>query len=246
MGKNQTYPWLGRGLALAIKLIIALDFADKNAALALMEQLDPATCAVKIGSEMFTLFGSDFVRSVVAKGFKVFLDLKFHDIPHTVASASTASADLGVWMLNVHASGGLAMMQAARKALDSYGVNRPLLIAVTVLTSMDGCELPTIGIVRPVQEHVAELARLAQQAELDGVVCSALEASLIKIVCGHKFLTVTPGIRLAHEPQDDQTRIMTPVQALKAGSDYLVIGRPITRAAQPAEVLRDLLLTLTE
>ena len=195
---------------------------------------------------MFTLFGTNFVRELVARGFKVFLDLKYHDIPNTVARACKASADLGVWMINVHASGGLVMMQAAREALDSYGSERPLLIAVTVLTSMGMPELKALGIKRPLQDHVTQLAQLAQIAALDGVVCSGQEVSMIKDACGHDFLTITPGIRLSNDAHDDQTRTYTPEQALSAGSNYLVIGRPITRAVNPIEVVHNLLLTLNK
>ncbi len=226
-----------------IKLIVALDFDNQNAALALVDQLDPTLCAVKVGSEMFTLFGTDFVRALVTRGFNVFLDLKFHDIPNTVARACKAGADLGVWMLNVHASGGLQMMQAARQALESYGETRPRLIAVTVLTSMAESDISIIGIQRPLHEQVTQLALLAKKAALDGVVCSGLEVPTIKNTCGQDFLTVTPGIRFPGDAHDDQTRTLTPEQALKAGSDFLVVGRPITRATNPMTVVRDLLIT---
>lgn len=228
-------------LQVASKLIIALDFEHLNSALTLIEQLDPTTTALKVGNEMFTRFGPEFIRQLSAKHFKVFLDLKFHDIPHTVERACKASADLGVWMLNVHASGGLAMMQAARQALESYGATRPLLIAVTVLTSMGTTDLPSIGVHTSLQEQVSELSHLTQLAGLDGVVCSAHEVSAIKARCGERFLTITPGIRLSGDQQDDQTRIVTPDLALQAGSDYLVIGRPITQAANPAKIVQDLL-----
>lgn len=222
-------------------LIVALDFDNQTTAFELIDQLDPKQCAVKVGSEMYTLFGPAFVRALVAKQFKVFLDLKFHDIPNTVAQACVASAELGVWMINVHASGGMRMMQAASTALDGYGVNRPLLIAVTVLTSMSALELSTLGISTTLAEHVCMLARHAQEAGLDGVVSSALEVPLIKATCGQHFLAVTPGIRMPGGNQDDQTRIVTPALALKAGSDYLVVGRPITRAADPAQVVSEIL-----
>lgn len=223
------------------KLIVALDFSDHKAAMTLVDQLDPKQCALKVGSEMFTLFGPDFVKTLVAKQFKVFLDLKFHDIPNTVARACKASADLGVWMLNVHASGGLSMMLAAREALVSYGYSRPLLIAVTVLTSMNAVELLASGIQQPLEQRVCALASLAKEASLDGVVSSAHEVPAIKAACGQNFITVTPGIRLSSDNQDDQARIITPERAIKAGSDYLVVGRPITQANKPAHVVRDLL-----
>ncbi|MDI9818774.1 MULTISPECIES: orotidine-5'-phosphate decarboxylase [unclassified Legionella] len=226
------------------KLIIALDFANQNEALALVSKLDPEQCALKIGSEMFTLFGADFVRLLIKKGFKIFLDLKFHDIPNTVAQACRACAELGAWMINVHASGGLAMMQAAREALIPYGEKRPLLTAVTVLTSMSESELPAVGLNVPLEVQVKKLARLAYQANLDGVVCSAFEVSLIKSSCKPSFLTVTPGIRLADDKKDDQSRVMTPLEASQSGSDFLVIGRPITRAPEPAKVVQQILQSI--
>lgn len=245
MGAYETNTWFRRGLTIGTrmqnKLIVALDFNNQQDAWHLIDQLDPTLCAVKVGSELYTLLGSAFVRALVARQFKVFLDLKFHDIPNTVAQACKASADLGVWMLNVHASGGLAMLHAARKALDTFGENRPLLIAVTVLTSMSDTELKSLGITSSLQEQVRLLACLAAEAELDGVVSSALEAPLIKTACGKHFITVTPGIRLLNNALDDQTRITTPKMAVQAGSDYLVVGRPITRAANPAAVVREIL-----
>lgn len=226
------------------KLIVALDFDNHTTAMALVDQLDPSLCALKVGSEMFTLFGTDFVKVLVARKFNVFLDLKFHDIPNTVAHACKAAADLGVWMINVHASGGVAMMDAARKALTSYGPKRPLLIAVTVLTSMSAADLLAMGVREPLETRVCALARLAQEANLDGVVSSALEVPAIKAACGADFLTVTPGIRLLSDTHDDQARVMTPERALKAGSDFLVIGRPITQASNPALVVHDLLQSM--
>lgn len=222
-------------------LIIALDYDNRNEALALTEQLDPKTCALKIGSEMFTRFGADFVSLLVRREFPVFLDLKFHDIPNTVARACKAAADLGVWMMNVHASGGLEMMLAAKKALEPFEKEAPLLIAVTVLTSMSEQELFGIGIKTALSEQVCKLASLARKAELDGVVCSAQEAALVKNVTDSQFLTVTPGIRLQQSTTDDQTRIMTPQKAVAAGSDYLVIGRPITAAPNPGEMVLHIL-----
>lgn len=226
------------------KLIIALDFDDQSSALSLVEQLDPKTCALKVGHEMFTSFGPDFVRCLVSKGFKIFLDLKYHDIPNTVSRACSAAAELGVWMMNVHASGGLKMMQSARLALDDFGNDRPLLIAVTVLTSFGEETLPTIGVKRPLQQQVVELASLAKSAGLDGVVSAAAEAAAVKLCCGSSFLTVTPGIRLETNKPDDQTRVITPEHALKTGSDYLVVGRPITQAQNPLQVVTDLLTSI--
>ncbi|MGO1246126.1 MAG: orotidine-5'-phosphate decarboxylase [Oceanisphaera sp.] len=222
------------------KILIALDFADKQQAMALINQLDPAHCRLKVGKEMFTLFGPEFVRTLVNSGFDVFLDLKFHDIPNTVAKAVAAAAELGVWMVNVHASGGERMMSAAKEALVPYGEQAPLLIAVTVLTSMTGDELAQIGVSRSPAEQVLALARLTRDAGLEGVVCSAQEASLLKSDLGHDFKLITPGIRPAGVDAGDQRRIMTPEQALTAGSDYLVIGRPITKAVNPAQALADI------
>lgn len=229
---------------MSLKLIIALDFDNLSLAMNLVDQLDPTQCALKVGSEMFTRFGPDFIKKLVDKKFKIFLDLKFHDIPNTVAQACKASADLGVWMLNVHASGGLAMMNNAREALVSYGETRPLLIAVTVLTSMNAAELLATGIQEPLEHRVGMLACLAHQAGLDGIVSSALEVPAIKAACGQQFLTITPGIRLTSDSPDDQARIVTPTDALKAGSDYLVVGRPITRASDPVNVIQALLSTM--
>ena len=219
------------------KILIALDFDDQAAALALVAQLDPAHCRLKVGKEMFTLFGPEFVRTLIKAKFDVFLDLKFHDIPNTVAKAVAAAAELGVWMVNVHASGGTRMMTAAREALLPYGEQAPLLIAVTVLTSMTDEDLAQVGILRSSAEQVLALARLTRDAGLDGVVCSAQEASLLKAELGHDFKLITPGIRPAGSDAGDQRRIMTPEQALAAGSDYLVIGRPITQASDPAQAL---------
>ncbi|WP_058470017.1 orotidine-5'-phosphate decarboxylase [Legionella jordanis] len=224
------------------KLIVAFDFHRQEEAFQLLTQLNPKQCAIKIGSEMFTLFGTELVRTIINKGFKVFLDLKFHDIPNTVAQACHACANLGVWMINVHACGGLKMMQAAREALNPYGAKRPLLIAVTVLTSMTAEDLIQINVETSVEEQVQNLACLSKTAGLDGVVCSAFEVPTIKNACGPSFITVTPGIRLPESSLDDQARIMTPSQAIQAGSDYLVIGRPITRAPSPSKII-DLILT---
>ncbi|WP_131781652.1 orotidine-5'-phosphate decarboxylase [Legionella gresilensis] len=215
------------------RIIVALDFSKQNDALNLINELNPKECALKIGSEMFTLFGPDFVRTLVNKKYNVFLDLKFHDIPNTVAHACKAAAELGVWMINVHTSGGFKMMQAAREALIPFGPHKPLLIGVTVLTSMASEELSTIGINSSLEEQISHLTKLAKQADLDGVVCSAHEVQLVKALCGASFLSVTPGIRLSTDNADDQVRIMSPKEALDLGSDYLVIGRPITRAKNP-------------
>ncbi|WP_025563171.1 orotidine-5'-phosphate decarboxylase [Psychromonas sp. SP041] len=222
------------------KVVIALDYDDKQQALAFIEQLDPSTCRLKIGKEMFTHFGPEFVQLVVAKGFDVFLDLKFHDIPNTVAKAVKAAADLGVWMVNVHASGGRRMMEAAKAILEPYGDKAPLLIAVTVLTSMDQSDLTELGINLTPAEQVKRLATLTKSSGLDGVVCSSHEAEELKALLGASFKLITPGIRPAGSDAGDQRRIKTPKQAIDSGSDYLVIGRPITQATDPVAVLNDI------
>lgn len=224
------------------KIIVALDYADAASALALVARLDPALCRLKVGKELFTAAGPALVESLVKQGYDVFLDLKFHDIPNTVAKACQAAANLGVWMLNVHAGGGLPMMQAAREGLDkAYGAKAPLLIAVTVLTSMDERTLHTLGIQRSLSEHVLALASLTKQAGLQGVVCSAQEAAMLRQALGAGFCLVTPGIRPADANQDDQTRIVTPKEALSLGSHYLVIGRPITQAPDPIVALNTII-----
>ena len=221
-----------------MSIIVALDAKSQYDALTIAEQLDPELCRVKIGKELFTHEGPSVVKALQDKGFEVFLDLKFHDIPNTVAKAVAAAAELGVWMTNVHASGGLAMMDAAKKALLPYGDKAPMLIAVTVLTSMSDDDLKLLGINVPAFEHVQRLAKLTQQAGLDGVVCSAQEATALKSLLGQDFKLVTPGIRPVGSDAGDQHRVMTPPQAIAAGSDYLVIGRPITKAADPLAALQ--------
>ena len=222
------------------KIIVALDYSSAQPALNIAARLDPASCRVKVGKELFTAAGPALVEALVARGFGVFLDLKFHDIPNTVASACKAAARLGVWMINVHASGGRAMMQTAREALAAE-THQPKLIAVTVLTSLGESDLADIGMQGSPADAVLRLARLAQSAGLDGVVCSAQEARALRAACGAGFSLVTPGIRLADTKQDDQRRVMTPRAALDAGADYLVIGRPITQAADPITLLQRLL-----
>lgn len=218
------------------KIIVALDYADATSALKLVSQLDPALCRLKVGKELFTAAGPQFVEKLAHSNFGVFLDLKFHDIPNTVAKACSAASNLGIWMLNVHASGGLEMMQAAKNAVDSTAA-KPLLIAVTVLTSMNQQTLNQIGIHTDLATHVLNLAKLTQQAGLDGVVCSALEAQMLRSNMGNEFCLVTPGIRPANAKKDDQSRIVTPADALALGSSYLVIGRPITQAENPLAAL---------
>ena len=218
-------------------VVVALDFENKAQALNLVSQLDPQLCRLKVGKEMFTHFGPELVTELQQRRFDVFLDLKFHDIPNTVAKAVKAAADLGVWMVNVHASGGSKMMSAARESLVTYGTEKPHLIAVTVLTSMEQSDLTELGISLTPAQQVLKLAALTQQAGLDGVVCSAQEATLLKQQFGKDFMLVTPGIRPAASSQDDQKRVMTPSQALAVGVDYMVIGRPITKAADPLAAL---------
>jgi len=219
------------------KIIVALDYADAASALKLVEQLDPVLCRLKVGKELFTAAGPQFVEKLARSDFGVFLDLKFHDIPNTVAKACSAASNLGIWMLNVHASGGMEMMQAAKQAVDS-STQKPLLIAVTVLTSMNQQALNQIGIQTDLATHVLNLAKLTQQSGLDGVVCSALEAQMLRTQLGKDFCLVTPGIRPANASKDDQSRIVTPADALALGSSYLVIGRPITQAASPLAALQ--------
>ena len=218
------------------KVIVALDFPDAKSALDLAQRLDPSQCRVKVGKELFTAAGPALVEELVGRGFGLFLDLKFHDIPNTVAAACRAAAALGVWMLNVHASGGRAMLDAARAAIPR-GVTSPKLIAVTLLTSMSESDLADIGMSGTSGEVVTRLARLAKACGLDGVVCSAVEARALRAMCGEDFSLVTPGIRPAVAAVDDQSLIMTPAGEIMNGSSYLVIGRPITRAPDPPAVL---------
>jgi orotidine-5'-phosphate decarboxylase len=214
-------------------IVVAMDFNDSAACLRLALELNPKHCRLKIGKELFTAAGPQLVAQLMKKGFDVFLDLKYHDIPNTVAKSVKAAAELGVWMVNVHASGGRRMLDAAREAIDSSS-HQPLLIAVTVLTSMTKEDLLSIGLDVEPEEQVMRLAALAQSAGLDGVVCSAMEAQHLKAALGKEFCLVTPGIRPAGSLTDDQRRIVTPQDALANGSDYLVIGRPITQAENPA------------
>lgn len=225
-------------------IIVVLDYSNADSAWELVNQLSPELCRLKVGKELFVAAGPDFVRQLVAKGFDVFLDLKFHDIPNTVAQACVAAANLGVWMINVHCSGGSKMMSAARAAIDQLKGNKPLLIGVTVLTSLADSDLQEFGINGSVEAQVLRLAELTQRAGLDGVVCSANEAAALRAKLGKGFCLVTPGIRLVDHRNDDQQRIMTPKAALEAGSDYLVIGRPITQAANPLEVLKTIIQSI--
>lgn len=214
------------------RVIVALDFSRGADALALVDRLDPAACRLKVGKEMFTREGPALVEQLITKGFEVFLDLKYHDIPNTVAAACAVAADLGVWMVNVHASGGRKMMETARERLETFG-QRPLLIAVTVLTSMGADDLAELGLTVSPEAQVLRLAALTQSVGLDGVVCSPREAAAIRAQAGRDFRLVTPGVRPASASLDDQKRVMTPADAIAVGSDYLVVGRPITAAEDP-------------
>ncbi len=227
-------------------VIVALDAATEAAARSLADRLDPALCRVKVGKELFTAAGHTFVEYLVRKGHSVFLDLKYHDIPNTVAAACRAAAGLGVWMVDVHAAGGAAMLEAAREALEPAGAARPKLIAITVLTSLAESDLARIGMAGPIPEAVLRLAQLADDCGLDGVVSSASEAAMLRAHLPSPFLLVTPGIRLPGAARDDQVRIVTPQQAMAFGSDYLVIGRPITQSADPVATLLHINRTLQE
>lgn len=223
-------------MPLTPRVIVALDYADTASAMQLVSRLEPGTCRLKVGKELFTAAGPRFVESLIGRGFDVFLDLKYHDIPNTTAQACKAAAEMGVWMVNVHALGGRRMMEQARHALEAYS-RRPLLIAVTILTSMDTADLAEIGLEGDAGHWVSHLAGLARTSGLDGVVCSAREARMLKQQFGKDFRLVTPGIRPAGSASDDQARIVTPAQAVQDGADFLVIGRPISRAADPAAAL---------
>jgi len=218
------------------RVIVALDYPDARSATALVDRLQPAACKLKIGKELFTAAGPSFVAMVAQRGFEIFLDLKFHDIPNTVAQACKAAAQLGVWMINVHALGGRAMMNAAREAIES-AAHKPKVIAVTVLTSMTETDLREVGIESSSLAQVMRLAELTSDCGLDGVVCSPLEAAAILDRLGSRFLRVTPGIRLPEEAAGDQKRIMTPGLAIRAGASYLVVGRSVTRSTYPLAVL---------
>lgn len=221
------------------KVIVALDYNEEKKALEFVDRVSSDLCRLKVGNELFTSAGPKFVEKLVNKGFKVFLDLKYHDIPNTVSRACEAAADLGVWLVDVHTSGGPVMMSAAAEALSKYR-ERPYLIGVTVLTSMDSVQLNSIGVMTEPKEQVIRLAKLAKDSGLDGVVSSAQEVTLIKSNVDAPFICVTPGIRPAGSSVGDQKRIMTPAEAIAAGSDYLVIGRPITQAENPVKALVDI------
>ncbi len=219
------------------RIIVALDFPSAAPALDLVSEFDPKLCRLKVGKEMFTRLGPAFVEKLAGKGFDVFLDLKFHDIPNTVAAACAAVADLGVWMVNLHASGGTRMMEAARERLETLS-HRPLLIAVTILTSLGERDIAEIGFHGAPADNVIRLAKLAEDAGVDGIVCSPLEAVEVRPLIDQDFLLITPGVRPASASLDDQKRVMTPLDALNNGADMLVIGRPITGADDPLKSLQ--------
>jgi len=227
------------------RIIVALDFPSPEPALELVSGLDPSLCRLKVGKEMFTRLGPAFVENLAAKGFDIFLDLKFHDIPNTVAAACAAAADLGVWMINLHASGGRKMMEAARDRLEGLP-ERPLLIAVTILTSLGQQDIQEVGYSGTPAENVVRLAKLTDSAGLDGIVCSPLEAAAVRPEVNDDFLLVTPGVRPGSAALDDQRRVMTPLDALNNGADMLVIGRPITAAEDPLQSLRDIQAKIVE
>ncbi|MCU7811517.1 MAG: orotidine-5'-phosphate decarboxylase [Candidatus Thiodiazotropha sp. (ex Notomyrtea botanica)] len=219
------------------RVIVALDYPNQAKAEELVDRLDPTLCRLKVGKEMFTRFGPPFVESLRKRGFEIFLDLKFHDIPNTVAAACDAAADLEVWMMNLHASGGRRMMVAARERLEQRA-HRPLLVAVTILTSLSEEDIAEVGFRGGPADNVLRLANLTKAAGLDGVVCSPLEAVEIRRQIGDEFMLVTPGVRPKTATQDDQRRVMTPGEAITAGSSYLVVGRPITAASDPIQALK--------
>jgi len=222
------------------RVLVALDYPAKDAALEMAEKLDPARCRVKVGKELFTRSGPAVVEELHRKGFEVFLDLKFHDIPNTTAKAVRAAAEMGVWMVNVHASGGRRMMEAAANELAQVNGANTLLIGVTVLTSMEREDMVPMGLDIEPLEQVKRLALLTEQSGLDGIVCSAQEVKPLREIIQPEFKLVTPGIRPADAAVGDQKRIMTPGEAIRAGSDYLVIGRPITKAENPVAALEDI------
>jgi orotidine-5'-phosphate decarboxylase len=226
-----------------LSIIVALDAKSQYDALTVVEQLDPSLCRVKVGKELFTHEGPSVVKALHTQGFEVFLDLKFHDIPNTTAQAVCAAADMGVWMVNVHASGGRKMMETCVERLKASNYATQL-IAVTVLTSMGREDLVDLGLDIEPFEHVQRLAKLTKESGLDGVVCSAQEAKMLREALGKDFALVTPGIRPEGSNADDQKRIVTPKQAMLDGSTHLVIGRPITKAENPSQMLKDILATL--
>jgi orotidine-5'-phosphate decarboxylase len=227
------------------RILVAMDYDNPRDCLAMAKRLSPDQCRLKVGKELFTAAGPQVVESLMGLGFEVFLDLKFHDIPNTTAKAVQAAANLGVWMVNVHASGGERMMSAAREAIEKSSTNKPLLIAVTVLTSMEQSDLLGVGITKSPAEQVELLSTLAKRSGMDGIVCSAQEAQLMRSLHGEDFVLVTPGIRPADSAPDDQRRTLTPREAMIAGSHYLVVGRPITRAEDPVAMCNTIIQSLS-
>ena len=219
------------------RVIVALDYPDQTQALALVEGLDPTQCRLKVGKEMFTRYGPVLLERLADRGFEIFLDLKFHDIPNTVAAACDAAADLGVWMINLHASGGRRMMEAARERLQRR-TRSPLLVAVTILTSLSAEDIAEVGYTGQPADNVLRLAELARLSGMDGVVCSPREAAQLRAGMGRDFLLVTPGVRPRDAAADDQRRVMSPAEAIASGASYLVIGRPITAAEDPLAALK--------
>lgn len=226
-------------------IIVAFDFANEADALRMADSLDPALCRAKVGKELFTRCGPAVVRQLADRGYDVFLDLKFHDIPNTAAAAVKVAADMGVWMLTVHAAGGRSMLAQCRESLQGCGARRPLLVAVTLLTSLDDVDLKDLGIAGTPADYVQRLVSLSRDCGLDGVVCSAHEASQLRAANGPDFLLVTPGIRQPGTPQGDQKRTLSAAEAIAGGSSYLVVGRPITQSAQPMQTLRSLLADIS-
>lgn len=231
------------------RIVVAMDFDNADDCFHMAKRLSPQYCRLKVGKELFTACGPRIVEQLMRLGFEVFLDLKFHDIPNTVAKAVKAAAQLGVWMVNVHASGGQRMMVAAREILEQHAMHhhghKPLLIAVTVLTSFDSHDLQSIGVQESMEEHVLNLTRLTKNSGLDGVVCSAREANTLRTHFGSDFYLVTPGIRLESSPVDDQKRTLTPHSAIVAGSSFLVIGRPITQSHDPVATCKNIIQSIT-
>lgn len=226
------------------RIVVAMDFDNAHQCLAMAKRLSPLNCRLKVGKELFTACGPKIVEQLMSLGFEIFLDLKFHDIPNTTSKAVKAASELGVWMVNVHASGGERMMTAARETLEQRTGKRPLLIAVTVLTSMEANDLVEVGIECTPEEQVLRLANLTRKCGLDGIVCSAQESALMRTQFGSDFCLVTPGIRLESSPSDDQRRTLTPAAAVAAGSSYLVVGRPITQSLNPADTCLSIIQTL--
>lgn len=221
------------------RVIVALDFPKDKTAFQFVEKLDPTLCRLKVGITMYTQYGPAFVEALMKKGYSIFLDLKFHDIPYQVAGACRSAAELGVWMLTVHTLGGPAMCEAAANAISGYS-ERPYLVGITILTSANQDDLSIIGIEKNLDASVKDLAKVAENSGLDGVVCSPLEAHVLREQSKENFLLVTPGIRLKPETNDDQKRVMTPNEALELGSSYLVMGRSIAQAEDPISVLKSI------